>query len=105
MNANELALLGQAGQGPLRLYHLYRLLIGLSLVLLISSSLENQLLNVTHSRLFTLGSWGYLIINTLIILVMPRAERLAPLFALALFDVLLLSLLYYAAGGTPKWYR
>src|SRR5690554_1862089 len=102
MNANELALLGQAGQGPLRLYHLYRLLIGLSLVLLISSSLENQLLNVTHSRLFTLGSWGYLIINTLIILVMPRAERLAPLFALALFDVLLLSLLYYAAGGTPS---
>src|SRR5690554_5931793 len=102
MNANELALLGQAGQGPLRLYHLYRLLIGLSLVLLISSSLENQLLNVTHSRLFTLGSWGYLIINTLIILVMPRAERLAPLFALALFDVLLLSLLYYAACGTPS---
>lgn len=102
MNANELALLGQAGQGPLRLYHLYRLLIGLSLVLLISSSLENQLLNVTHSRLFTLGSWGYLIINTLIILVMPRAERLAPLFALALFDVLLLSVLYYAAGGTPS---
>lgn len=102
MNPNEFALLGRAGQGPLRLYHLYRLLIGLSLVLLISSSLENQLLNVAHSRMFTLGSWSYLILNTLIILVMPRAERLAPLFALALLDILLLSLLYYAAGGTPS---
>lgn len=102
MNAHELALLGQAGQRPLRLYHLYRLLIGLSLVLLISSNLENQLLNIAHNQLFTLGSWGYLIVNTLIILVMPRAERLGPLFALALFDVLLLCLLYYAAGGTPS---
>lgn len=102
MNSPQLALLGQAGQRALRLYHLYRLLIGLSLVLLISSSLENQLLNVAHSQLFTLCSWAYLIVNTLIILVMPRAERLAPLFALALFDVLLLCLLYYAAGGTPS---
>lgn len=102
MNTSDLALLGAAGQRPLRLYHLYRLLIGLSLVLLISSSLENQLLNIAHSQLFTLGSWGYLIFNTLIILAMPRAERLAPLFALAMVDVLLLSLLYYAAGGTPS---
>lgn len=102
MNSHELALLGQVGQRPLRLYHLYRLLIGLSLVLLISSNLENQLLNITHNQLFTFGSWGYLIANTLIVLVMPRAERLGPLFSLALFDVLLLSLLYYAAGGTPS---
>lgn len=102
MNKHELALLGQAGQRPLRLYHLYRLLIGLSLVLLISSNLENQLLNITHNQLFIFGSWGYLIANILIVLVMPRAERLGPLFALALFDVLLLSLLYYAAGGTPS---
>ena len=63
---------------PLRLYHLYRLLIGLAGSADFQRSLENQLLNVTHSRLFILGSWGYLIINTLIILVMPRAERLAP---------------------------
>ena len=102
MSNDELALLGRAGQGPLRLYHLYRLVIGLSLVLLISSSLENQLFNVAHSRLFSLGSWSYLIINILISLVMPRAERLAPLFALAMLDILLLSLLYFAAGGTPS---
>ena len=102
MTGNELALLGQAGQRALRLYHLYRLLIGLSLVLLVSSSLENHLFNITHGRLFITASWGYLIFNTLVSLAMPRADRLAPLFVLALTDILLLSLIYYAAGGATS---
>ena len=99
MNTAQLALLGQPGQRILRLYHLYRVLIGLALVLLVASNLEDQLLNVAHTRLFSLGSWCYLIFNIFITLAMPRAERLPPLFALALVDILLLSLLFYAAGG------
>ena len=102
MNNNELALLGRAGQRVLRLYHLYRMLIGLALVLLLSTNFESQLFNLAHTQLFSFGSWTYLIFNTLVILAMPRAERLLPLFALALTDVLSLRLLYYAAGGTPS---
>ena len=102
MNNSEFALLGRAGQRVLRLYHLYRLLIGLALVLLLSTNFESQLFNLAHTQLFSFGSWAYLIFNTLVILAMPRAERLLPLFALALADVLSLSLLYYAAGGTPS---
>ena len=40
------------GQRILRLYHFYRLTIGLALILLISSNLDEQLLDVVHIELF-----------------------------------------------------
>lgn len=96
---NELALLGTAGQRVLRLYHIYRLIIGLALVLIISSNLESQLLDVTHRQFFLYASWAYLILNIIVATSMQQAERIGVLFALALFDIVQLCTLFYTAGG------
>lgn len=102
MTKEQVAVKGMQGQRILRLYHLYRILIGLSLVLLISSDLDVHLLDIAHAQLFYYGSWAYLIINIIATASMHRTERLLPIFSLALFDVAQLSLLFYAAGGTPS---
>ncbi|CAD5109027.1 sensor histidine kinase [Zestomonas carbonaria] len=102
MTAESLPLGSNQSQRILRLYNLYRLIIGLALVLLISSELDNQLLEVTNADWFRYGSWLYLIINVLVATLMQRPHHLAQVFALALIDVLLLSSLFYAAGGTPS---
>ncbi len=56
MRAERLRLSEEQGQRILRLYHLYRLTIGLVLVLLISSELEDQVLKLVHPELFHVGS-------------------------------------------------
>ncbi|KHL70548.1 sensor histidine kinase [Pseudomonas flexibilis] len=89
------------GQRALRLYHFYRLSVGLLLVLLISSNLDDRLLDLAHVRLFRFGSWTYLIINIVATLLIQRA-RGKQFFALALLDILLLGALFYAAGGMPS---
>jgi two-component system sensor histidine kinase PilS (NtrC family) len=90
------------GGRVLRLYHLYRLTIGLALVLLISSEMDDQLLNLADQQLFRYGSWLYLILNILVSVLVQQPRRLTHIFSLALIDVLLLSGLFYAAGGTPS---
>lgn len=102
MTNHHIAVSGTQGQRILRLYHLYRLLIGFALVLLISSDLDGQLLELTNSQLFRYSSWTYLVINVIAIASMHRIDRLATLFSLALFDVVQLCVLFYAAGGTPS---
>lgn len=89
------------GTNVLRLYHLYRLAIGLLLLLLISSHLDEQLLRVAHLGLFRFGSWFYLVLNILVAVLVQRAKPLQ-IFCLALVDVILLSGLFYTAGGTPS---
>lgn len=101
MGADGISLTGQ-GLRILRLYHLYRLTIGLVLVLLISSNLDDDVLKLSHPGLFHLGCWTYLVLNILIAVLMPAPRRLMPLFVLAAFDVLMLSGLFYAAGGIPS---
>lgn len=106
MNAEILARADSSLNAPhasnvLRLYHLYRLAIGLLLVLLISSNLDKQLLDVAHPQLFRLGSWFYLVLNIVIAVLVQRAKPLQ-IFCLALVDVILLAGLLYAAGGTPS---
>ena len=86
----------------LRLYHFYRLCIGLALVLLISSKLDEQLLDIVHIELFRTGSWVYLITNIFIAVLVHKPRHLLQLFSLALVDVIFLSALFYAAGGTPS---
>ena len=89
------------GQRALRLYHLYRLSIGLLLVLMISSNLDGRLLELAHVQLFHFGSWTYLIINIITGLLVQRAQG-SQFFVLALLDVLMLGALFYAAGGMPS---
>jgi two-component system sensor histidine kinase PilS (NtrC family) len=76
--------------------------IGLVLILLISSDLDSQLLDMAHPALFRNGSWFYLVLNILVAVVVQRPRRLSQVFSLALVDVILLAGLFYAAGGTPS---
>ncbi|MHC8323925.1 sensor histidine kinase [Pseudomonas sp. GB2N2] len=89
-------------QRLLRLYHLYRLSVGITLVLLISSNLDNQLLTFTNDDLLRSGSWLYLVLNILLVVFLENTRRPAQLFSLALIDVLLLCGLFYAAGGVAS---
>lgn len=84
----------------LRLYHLYRLTVGIALVLLISSNMDSSLLELANGELFRVGSWVYLILNILVVVL--GNLRPAQVFGLALTDILLLAALFYAGGGTPS---
>ena len=77
-------------QRLLRLYHLYRLSVGITLVLLISSNLDNQLLTFANDSLLRSGSWLYLVLNILLVVFFENTRRPAQLFGLALIDVCLL---------------
>ncbi|PYC28126.1 PAS domain-containing sensor histidine kinase [Aquipseudomonas alcaligenes] len=102
MTADALTLGELPGRRILRLYNLYRVTVGLALVLLISSQLDQELLQLAHVQLFRYGSWAYLIFNVLVAVFMQRPRHLAQVFGLALLDVLLLCALFYSAGGTPS---
>ena len=89
-------------QRLLRLYHLYRLSVGITLVLLISSNMDNRLLTSANDDLLRNGSWLYLVLNILLVVFLKNIRRPAQLFSLALVDVLLLCGLFYAAGGVAS---
>jgi two-component system sensor histidine kinase PilS (NtrC family) len=95
------SLIFSRGQGRriLRLYHIYRLLIGGVLVLMISSDLDQALLKLPEASLLRYFSWFYLIINLMFSLMLRQPKSLLPLFVLAVVDMLLLCALLYAAGG------
>ncbi len=102
MTDGFLAVSGPQGQRILRLYHVYRLMIGFVLVVLTSSDLDGQILDITHAQLFQYGSWAYLIFNIFASASIHRTDHLLPVLILALVDVAQLSLLFYAAGGTAS---
>lgn len=86
----------------LRLSHLYRLIIGIALVVLISSDIDEQVLDLANSSLFRYVSWAYLGCNLLFAAWVRNPTQLLQVFTVALLDVLLLSALFYAAGGSPS---
>jgi len=89
-------------QRILRLYHLYRLVIGITLVLLISSEMDNRLLELADGQLFRIGSWLYLILNILVAVILGNPRHQVQIFSLAATDIVLLAGLFYAGGGTPS---
>ncbi|WP_260523645.1 sensor histidine kinase [Pseudomonas sp. DNDY-54] len=102
MVTEHLTFLGQQGRRILRLYHLYRVAIGLVLVLLISSDLHSDLMRMINPGAFHFGAWLYLILNILIAVLLQNPKRELPVLALALLDVTQLAALFYFAGGTPS---
>ncbi|MFJ4145425.1 sensor histidine kinase [Pseudomonas sp. NPDC089734] len=99
MTAETLSLGSPQAQRILRLYHLYRLTIGIVLVLLVSSDLDTELLQLSNLNLFRAGCWLYLVFNILVVVLLERPSHKAQLFSLALTDAVMLSGLFYAAGG------
>jgi two-component system sensor histidine kinase PilS (NtrC family) len=97
-----LTFLGYQGRRILRIYHLYRVAIGLVLVLLISSDLHNDLMRMSNPAAFHYGAWLYLTLNIVIAVLLQNPKRELPVLALALMDVTLLAALFYFAGGTPS---
>lgn len=89
-------------QRMLRLYHVYRLIIGLSLVLLISSEFDSRLMELANVTLFRAGSWVYLGLNLLAVLLLRHARHPVRAFTLAAADVIMLAGLFYAGGGIPS---
>lgn len=81
----------------LNLYHLYRLIIGLVLVWLLTSNL----LTSNHPDVLQQGVWGYLILNAMAALGL-RYPHPPFVLAVALLDLLLLLGLFYLAGGTSS---
>ena len=101
MNAEATSPRIKQAQRLLRLYHLYRLSIGITLVLLISSNMDNRLLEYANDDLLRSGSWLYLILNILLVVFLENTRRPARLFGLALTDVLLLSCCSSPRAGPP----
>jgi two-component system sensor histidine kinase PilS (NtrC family) len=102
VTAETLSLATPQAQRILRLYHLYRLTIGVMLVLLISSSLDAELLELADIDLFRTGCWLYLVLNILIVVLLERPTSQGQLFLLAVSDAFMLSALFYAGGGAPS---
>ena len=102
MTADTLLLATPQAQRILRLYHLYRLSIGILLVLLISSSMDAELLEMADVDLFRTGCWLYLVLNILVVVLLERPSHHAQLFTLAMADALMLCALFYAGGGAPS---
>ncbi|MBX8485091.1 PAS domain-containing sensor histidine kinase [Pseudomonas cichorii] len=102
MTAETLSLGSPQAQRILRLYHLYRLTIGIVLVLLISSDLDTELLQLANLNLFRAGCWLYLVFNILVVVLLERPSHKVQLFSLAVTDTVMLSGLFYAAGGTSS---
>ncbi|PTU73985.1 sensor histidine kinase [Pseudomonas mangrovi] len=102
MNTEILSLSAPQSQRILRLYNLYRVAIGTIFVLLVSSNLDGELLDLAHAGLFQSGSWVYLAINVLFAFLVRSPKHPVQVFSLALIDIILLSSLFYSAGGTPS---
>ncbi|WPN46497.1 MULTISPECIES: sensor histidine kinase [unclassified Pseudomonas] len=101
MTAERISPGGKQARRLLRLYHLYRLTIGITLVL-VSSNIDTPLLTSANDALLRRGSWLYLVLNILLVALPGNTRRHGQLFSLALVDVLLLSGLFYAAGGVAS---
>ena len=71
-------------------------------MLLISSDLHNDLLQMSNPQLFQYGAWLYLILNIIVAVLVQSPKRDLPVLSLALMDVILLSGLFYFGGGTPS---
>ncbi|MDE1168130.1 MAG: ATP-binding protein [Pseudomonas sp.] len=102
MNAETLTPGGPQARRMLRLYHLYRLTIGITLVLLISSDMDDRLLELAEGHWFRIGSWAYLLINLLLVVLVENLRYRGQVFGVALFDILMLAGLFYAGGGTAS---
>ncbi|MEL0169328.1 MAG: ATP-binding protein [Pseudomonadaceae bacterium] len=83
----------------LRLYNLYRVILGFGLTLLTSSDLRQGILAPSNPEVYAQACWIYLFINVLIALSLHKGRRDVHLFVLAVLDITLLGVIFYAAGG------
>lgn len=93
---------GATALRSLRLYNLYRVVLGLILVLVVSGNIHHDLLRLSDDDLFTALAWIYLISNVLVSVLLLRPPTPLLSFSLGVLDIGLLGALYYSAGGAPS---
>ncbi|HDZ57081.1 MAG TPA: PAS domain-containing protein [Pseudomonas xinjiangensis] len=86
----------------LRIYNIYRVILGFLLTVLTSAALQDGLLELKNPQLYEIASWFYLFINVLIALLLQKGRRDLHLFVLSVLDIFLLGLLFFAAGGASS---
>lgn len=86
----------------LRIYNIYRVILGFFLTILTSSALRDGLLDLNNPQLYETVSWFYLFINVLIALLLHQGKRDVHLFVLSVLDIFLLGSIFYAAGGAAS---
>jgi len=98
----EAQLSAQPNRLLLRIYHCYRVIISLLLQLIVIGGWQHVLWGTSSDFAFVASSWLYLVVNILLAIGLQRPRRMLSVLALALSDVLLLSLLNYTAGGVAS---
>lgn len=83
----------------LRLYNLYRVVLGFCLALLTNTAARDGLLQLSNPQLYEIASWIYLLVNVLIAVLLHRGRRDLHLFLVSVLDIFLLGIIFYAAGG------
>jgi two-component system, NtrC family, sensor histidine kinase PilS len=83
----------------LRLYNLYRVVLGFCLALLTSTAARDGLLQLSNPQVYEIASWVYLLVNVLIAVLFHRGRHDLHLFIISLLDIILLGIIFYAAGG------
>ncbi|WP_462381212.1 sensor histidine kinase [Pseudomonas sp. Marseille-QA0892] len=83
----------------LRLYHLYRLTVGLALVVLTTTELDRNLMDEAQQSLYRYVSWAYVVINLFLAILIRRPQNRREILGVAVFDVALLLMLFFAANG------
>lgn len=83
----------------LRLYNLYRVVLGFCLALLTSTAARDGLLQLSNPQAYEIASWFYLLVNVLIAVLFHKGRRDLHLFVISLLDIFLLGIIFYAAGG------
>ncbi|MFO7705648.1 MAG: ATP-binding protein [Halopseudomonas sp.] len=83
----------------LRIYNIYRVILGFFLTILTSGAVREGLLELNNPQLYEVASWFYLFVNVVIALLLHQGKRDAYLFGLSVLDIFLLGSIFYAAGG------
>ena len=83
----------------LKLYNIYRLLLGVLFLAFIYSDLQESLLKSSNFQLLSYSVWFYLITNGALAVLLIGPQSNLRLFLLGLFDISLLTIMFYAAGG------
>ncbi|MFZ2288259.1 MAG: ATP-binding protein [Halopseudomonas yangmingensis] len=86
----------------LRLFNLYRVVLGFGLALLTSPRLREGLLSLHDPDLYEAASWIYLFIGLMTALMRHDGSRDIHLLVLASVDIFLLGLVFYAVGGVSS---
>lgn len=94
-----LPLSGSQGQRILLLYHVYRCVLGSLLVIITASDLHSDLLRTAHPDALTYLAWAYFTLTASCLINNAQPKKLSAILLLTFTDIILLSAVFFFAGG------